>query len=233
MEPGRIIAVLLVAVVCLAFSTPTHTQQTTEESLALHIQPGAAQSGSIRTFTVNPEFETPNLPRDARFGEPSKIPESFLMLMAGTGGWQRDLEVTPEQYLDDLLESGQRYVLSAETLNIKDKAWLILNNASNVNPEQGIIFDASARGSLTINLFVEGNHKYYVQFFLQPLGPGLFELNVGSDQQQFQDPTGKLTNIFVPLRVLSSGWTQIELKRTFGVGFILHSIDLIFTEVGP
>jgi hypothetical protein len=153
--------------------------------------------------------------------------------MAGTGGWQRDLEVTPEQYLDDLLESGRRYVLSAETLKIKDKAWLILNNASNVNPEQGIIFDASARGSLTINLFVEGNHNYYVQFFLQPLGAGLFELNIGSDQQQFQDPTGKLKNIFVPLRVLSSGWTQIELKRTFGVGFILHSIDLILTEVEP
>ena len=232
MEPGRIIAVLLVAVVCNAFSTPTLAQQTPEESLALHIQPGVAQSGSIRTFTVNPEFETPKLPWDARFGEPFKIPETFSKYMAGIGGWQRDSEVTPEEYLDDLLESGRRYVLSAETLNIKDKAWLVLTNASNVNPEQGIIFDASARGSLMLNLFVESNHEYYVQFFLQPLGPGLFELNVGSDQQQIQDPAGKLKNIFVPLRVLSSGWAQIELNRTFGVGFILHSIDVISAEMG-
>ena len=63
------------------------------------------------------------------------------------------------------------------------------------------------------------------------LGPGIFEIVVGTDQQQVNDPTGKQKNIFVSIRALTTGWIRIELNRTFGVGFILRSIDVITTEM--
>ena len=108
--------------------------------------------------------------------------------------------------------------------------WLTLNNASNVNPKQGIIFDAANRGSLSLNLHVESGKRYDIQFFLEPLGPGIFEVFVDTDQHQYQDPAGKMQNIMVSLKAMSSGWTRVDLSRTFGVGFILYSVDIIAAE---
>ena len=232
MEARRIIAVLLFATANTTINTSTLAQQSPEESLDLTIHHGrvvAVQSG--RTFTVNPEFETLDQPWDERFGGAFEIPEHFAFDMAYMAGYQRDSEETVEEFLTELEETGRRLVLSAETPHIDEKAWLLLENASSVNPKQGIIFDAPNRGRLALNLFVEGNNKYNIQFILESLGPGIFEIVIGTDQQQYKDATGKRKNIFVSIRALTSGWIRIELNRTFGVGFILRSVDVIATEM--
>lgn len=225
-------AVLLVAVANLTIYTSALAQQPPEESLALTVDRGRVVAGHPPpTFTVNPEFETLDQPWDERFGEPFKIPEYFANYMAFMAGIQPDSEETVEEFLTGLEETGRRLVLSAETQHIDEKAWLLLENASSVNPKQGIIFDAGNRGRLALNLFVEGNNLYDIQFFLEPLGPGIFEIVIGTDQQQYNDLTGKQKNLSVQIQALTTGWIRIELNRTFGVGFILYSVDVIATEM--
>ena len=232
MATRRIAAYLILTVaVSTSAALSVFAQQPPEESLALSVNHGrVAESVSGRVFLVNPQFLTLNQSWDERFGEQFEVPDNFKMYLARMAGYERDPEVTLDEYLAELEATGRRLVLSAETLHIKEQAWLTLNNASNVNPKQGIIFDAANRGSLSLNLHVESGKRYDIQFFLEPLGPGIFEVFVGSDQQQYQDPAGKMKNILVSLKAMSSGWTRVELNRTFGVGFILRSVDIIATD---
>lgn len=216
------------------FTSHIEAQSPPEEGLALHIKHGGPSNGATgRTFSVNPQFTTLDQPWDERFSQPFQLPEYIslnrrhMALMAGYGQYD---DIPTEEDLNELDESGRRFVLSAETLYIKDRAWLTLENASNVNPQQGIIFDASSRGSLTLDINMESGYRYYIQFFIEPLGPGIFQIFSGSDQQQYQDPNGDMKSILVSLKPMSSGWARLELNRTFGTGFILHAVDVISNE---
>ena len=234
MVSQRIFAYTVFVSIAIFTAPLLEAQRKPDEDLSLNINRGAARHGSCcKVFSVNPQYTTLAQPWDERFSQPSEFHEyvsqnrAFMTSWPGLGG-------EPEESLDDHLKeldvSGRRFVLSAETLHIKDRAWLTLENASSVNPKQGIIFDAASRGRLTLDINVESGHRYGIQFFLEPLGPGIFEILSNSDQQQYKDANGEMKSILVYLRAMSSGWTRLELNRTFGVGFILHAVDVVAKE---
>jgi hypothetical protein len=232
---SRRIAAYTAFVLVAIFTAPLlEAQRQPDEGLSLHINRGAARHGSCcRVFTVNPQYATLDQLWDERFSQPSEFHEyvsQYRAFMTSWPGLVGESEVSLEDHLKELDESGRRFVLSAETLHIKDRAWLALENASSVNPQQGIIFDAASRGGLTLDINVESGYLYGIQFFLEPLGPGIFQILSNSDQHQYQDPNGEMKSIFVSLQAMSSGWTRLELNRTFGVGFILHAVDVVATE---
>lgn len=231
MDAGSILR-LVIVVASSTLGINTFAQQSVEESLALSIHPdGVGAFMGPRVFIVNPGFETLQKSSDERFEETFEIPENFLIYLAHIVGDERDSEITIEEYLAGLEESGRRVVLSADTPHIEGKAWLTLENASSVNPSQGIVFDGPDRGSLSVDLKVKGGNKYSILFFIDSLGPGIFKVEVGSDEHQHNDTMGKFRSIAVQLNALTDGWTRIDFERTFGVGFMLYEVDVITTEL--
>lgn len=231
----RRIAIILSSIAFLiSYSDSAYCQNYEEPNLDYRIQrPPSAQGGGIGSFQVNPKFTIRSHLWDDRFGAKYELSDQLRQHMATVAGYRANPEVTFDEYLEELESAKRLFQLSAESLFIAGEAWLTVINASTVNPNQGIIFDAANLGEILIDLRVEGGQIYDLYAFIAPLGPGIFELNAGSRQQQFKDPNGRLTQMIFALNALSDGWTQVEIKRTFGRGFILHSLYVVNRNHAP
>ena len=234
MAQAKKVVFILLVLVFFSFMPFLEAQQRQQEVLSLQIDNRMTRAGGCcRVFLVNPEFTNSDQPWDERFSESHEQPEYISQhraLLLGPPGPPTESEATLEEKFNELDEAGRHFVLSAATLQVEGQAWLMLRNASAVNPQQGIIFDSTSRGSITLNINVKAGHRYDIMFYLEALGPGIFEIVNGSDQEQYQDPNNEIKNIIVSLNAASSGWAQLELNRTFGVGFILHAVEYVTTE---
>jgi hypothetical protein len=224
----RIAIILSIFALASAHPDSVYCQNYQKPNLDYKVQwPPPAAGGGVGSFQVNPMYTKRAQLWDDRFVEKFELSEGLRRHLASVAGYRANPEVTFDEYLEELENNQRLFQLSADSLHIADRAWLTLINASAVNPNQGIIFDAANRGEFLIDLRVEGGQLYDLYAFITPLGPGIFEIYAGSRQQQFNDPRGKMNLMRFGLNALSDGWTQVEIKRTFGRGFILHSLHVV------
>jgi hypothetical protein len=115
--------------------------------------------------------------------------------------------------------------LGPGSLQIAERAFLVLSRPQVVHPQSTVEFAADGGGVATLRLKLRSGQSCLVDFSVSGIGPGRYEIAADSQRRSFEDETGAGRHLLIGLEAEADGWTSIRLQREQG-GFHLHAVTV-------
>jgi hypothetical protein len=199
----------------------------------VYAQLRATKTGSVSTasdraiFRVNPALLTVPESIDLRstspepFAPPSR---AYYVIPHGDGS------VPSREELTAIAELTTHFVLSVKQPYIEDKGHITFVYPEKVDPKRGVLFRPELSGQVNLHLYVEGGHRYFIDFVVNSWDKGVYRVTAESGEYSEEDPHGTFSHVLAVLIAAGSGWTQVDLKQDSGTGFELHRVEVTSLE---
>ena len=223
--PGRgTIALLLTAVL----AAPAAAAQSGAEAAAAAAQPEAAAGQVVKVFTVSPAMRyraimPPAAPGSERSLEPPALDPAAVR--ATLGSFAADVPADGGDGVAIAARVLDQFSLTAEKMSVSKQGYLILDLPQQVDAQAGILFNTNSAGSATVNLPIEKDRAYLLDFSVNSWAEGAYEVQTEGGAQSFADPRGEMQHLLLGIRAASSGLSTVTLSRS-GSGYYLHSVTV-------
>jgi len=179
-------------------------------------------------FKVNPALDAPV----ARGGTPYG-PSKPLQFYDRTDliGLVPPPELISIDFLPWFTEQAEYFELKPVVPRIEGQGELVFHAPDMVDPERGALLKPAQQSRVVLRLFVNGGHRYLVDFAVNAWEPGQYRVNAESGEMDVEDADGKLGHVTVLLSAAGLGWTEITLSRPEGSGFYLNAVGVTAVEL--